>query len=504
MSNALHSEIKALAGTNPAAYLSIDFVQTLAINKMLLSIAKVQGVEIPSGQQLLSATLDSATFSAPPSTSARFVKPATSLPNQVGLALSSTLTVVVSVFVKGDKAKLISTVTVVVTDLVIAGSYESNTITFEGVDFSPKANVLRDPLADQRLKAAGIDPLEAARVEGLIAYSAVNNALSSSLAQRKTILLSESFPTFDFGAIAQLVPLDAGRFLGIIPSAFIRNDSAVCKCATNSDIPTSGSSNTITVPPNPTVGTKLGGVTIGGPLPQHIDPLKDLGIRHPGTGVAGVYLPKRGYNDLTVHVMPAIAVHASDNGFIGFNAYGTVAFSGFRVALDAAKGGIIVGIDMEISIQVICTLDIGCGLRLPIGYAIIQPASGSNANLEMGFYPAVDPTGTLKLRGVLQKVDMGQYVAVIIGIGTALKIIGVTAWIGFLIDVVLSAIVSYKLPIVLRDEVVKYLAQNEWKLLSFGETLFTTYGPRVRRLTAPFDVDGDTLLASIGFSTDVA
>ena len=132
----------------------------------------MQGVEIPSGQQLLSANLVSATFATPPSKSARFIKNANSLPNQIGLALSTDLTVIVSVFVKGDATKLISTVTVVVSNIVVLGSYGSNSLVVEGVDFSPKPTVVRDPAADQRLKAAGIDPLEAARIEGPVRVQA--------------------------------------------------------------------------------------------------------------------------------------------------------------------------------------------------------------------------------------------------------------------------------------------------------------------------------------------
>jgi hypothetical protein len=78
----------------------------------------------------------------------------------------------------------------------------------------------------------------------------------------------------------------------------------------------------------------------------------------------------------------------------------------------------------------------------------------------------------------------------------AIRALGVTAWIGFLVDVVLSAIVSNKLPIVLRDEVKKYLGQNQWVLMNLGETLSDTYGSG-GRFAAPFDVDTNTILASI-------
>jgi hypothetical protein len=139
-------------------------------------------------------------------------------------------------------------------------------------------------------------------------------------------------------------------------------------------------------------------------MPQNLDPLKDLGRRYQGSGVAGVYLPKSASHGLVVQAMPAIVVHASDDGFIGFDARATVGFSGFHMTLDATKGGIVLSVAMDISVQAVCTLDMGCGLRLPIGYAIIRPDTGSNAKLEIGFYPAVDQSGTVKLKSMLQNV----------------------------------------------------------------------------------------------------
>jgi hypothetical protein len=497
MATALHTEIKSLAGANPAAYLSIELLNTLTIRRFLIAINKITGAEIPAGgsKRPLSASLDSATFKTPPLSSARLTK-YSSDPHQIGLELNSELTVTVKVFVKGDKTKLVSTVTVVVSDLMILGTYSRNTVSFEGLNSTAVSVVTRDKDADKVLASAGIDPLEAARVEGLIAYSAINSSINAFLAQRQEVSLSDLFPSFDFGTAANLVPLDSGRSLGIIPSEFTGVESAACRCASGSDLGVSQSSNTITVPSNPKAGTVLGGVVIGGPVAEKVDPLRDLGRRYEGSGAAGVYLPKVAYSGLTVQAMPAISVKASDNGFIGFDADATVGFSGIAVSLDAKNGGVIVSVNMDIEVHATCTLDMGCGIRLPIGYAIINPVSGSNANLKMGFYPTVDQSGTVKLKGVLQYVDMGTFVAVIVGVGTALEIIGVTAWIGFLIDVVLSAIVSHNLPSILRDEVKKYLGQNEWILLHLGDMLKATY-PGPTAMAATFDVDVDSLLASI-------
>ncbi|MFZ6769304.1 hypothetical protein ACO0LM_19825 [Undibacterium sp. Di26W] len=137
------------------------------------------------------------------------------------------------------------------------------------------------------------------------------------------------------------------------------------------------------------------------------------------------------------------------------------------------------------------------GLRLPIGWAIFSPANGSKAHIQLGFYPAVDSTGVVKLKSTLKKSDMGSYVAVVIGVGTALEIFGVTAWIGFLIDVVLAGILSNGLPIQLKKEIGKYMGDKEWKLFDAAPILDPRAYPD---FFSPFYTTPTSLLT--GFSYD--
>ena len=111
----------------------------------------------------------------------------------------------------------------------------------------------------------------------------------------------------------------------------------------------------------------------------------------------------------------------------------------------------------------------------------------------MGFYPSVGKDVVLSLKSTLKKADMGSYVAVVIGIGTALKLLGVTAWIRFLIDVVLATMLSVGLPVALKKEVKKYLGSKEWKLLDGLQVANSSGGWYPN---APFDVTPDSLLAS--------
>jgi hypothetical protein len=64
-------------------------------------------------------------------------------------------------------------------------------------------------------------------------------------------------------------------------------------------------------------------VNTGGPSPENKDPLKDFGRRSADTeGIAGLYIPQGFASELTIDVMPAAKIVASDDGTIGFQAEG--------------------------------------------------------------------------------------------------------------------------------------------------------------------------------------
>lgn len=195
--------------------------------------------------------------------------------------------------------------------------------------------------------------------------------------------------------------------------------------------------------------------------------------------------------------MPAIKITASDNGWIGFRAEASVGFKNFRLDFDIVKGGITVDIDLDISVSAYCDMEVFKGVRLPIGWAIVMPANGTpTASIKLGFYPSVDSNGTVKLKSTLIRSDMGTYVAVVIGIGTALKLLGVTAWIGFLVDVVLAAILSNGLPIALKKAIREQMSNGEWKLI---DGLPVSDSKHKLFPAAPFNARADSLLASVRF-----
>jgi hypothetical protein len=301
------------------------------------------------------------------------------------------------------------------------------------------------------------------------------------------------FPVVDFGTTIKLAILQGGRALGIIPTETVTiSKLSHCDCAEGPELGHTQTTIVNTAPANPVPNDKLAQVTIGGPVAENKDPLTDFGPRFPNRdGVAGLYIPLDFARSLTVEAMPAVKIKASDNGTIGYQAEANVGFKGFHVSFDVAGGGILLDIDLDISVSAYCDFEVFKGLRLPIGWAVIMPTSA--ASVRLGFYPSVTKNGVVKLKSTLKKADMGSYVAVVIGIGTALKFLGVTSWIGFLIDVVLATILSVGLPIALKREIGKYLGNKEWKLI---DGLPLSNPNKGWWVSAPFDATQNSLLAS--------
>jgi hypothetical protein len=496
----LPDELAKLAKDQPAAYLSVDFFNTIVFSRFAEAIKRITAVEFFLGSQhLLATAISKADFSGTAGATADIhADPSDPKHQHIALLLRSALNIEALIYIKGDKSKLISAVSVVISQVAVRGSYKDNQLLFNGVDFKTTVKITPGPDPEQTMRDGGItDVREGTRIEGLVAYGAVPEVITNTLGQSHVVNLAELFPSINLGAEAALYPIQNFKKLAIVPASFEINQAAICSCTPGVPLSVQSTSGTLTAPANPHNGDSLGQIKIGGPIAQNIDPLKDLGNRFKSNrGFVGLYMPQKTYEGLTVQVLPAIEIVAQDNGFIGFDARATVGFSKPAVALDAAGGGITLAFDLDISVQAYCTMDIMC-VRVPIGHAIILPAPGSKAHLKMGFYPAIDADGTVKLKAILQECDMGSYIATIVGIGTALEILGVTAFIGFLIDVVLSAIVSAKLPGALKDEISKYLGNNEWTLLHFGDLIKSTWPQYFPNLEVEYAVGQNYIVASV-------
>ncbi|BEV05030.1 hypothetical protein [Chryseobacterium gambrini] len=491
-------ELQDLSINNPAGYISKDLFSHFTLNKLIDVGNRMKGIEIVAGNGQLSTSLRNIIWSSPRPSTSLVPSRSSAFPDiTVDLLISPSFEVVFDIFIKNNPAAKISEVILKFDNVRAKMRAENNTIIFEGSDFDFQRNIIRLPDAEILLTNNNIDPLEASHVEGHLGYGVVSQAVSASISKRHEISLETVFPFLNFGKSIKLAILQSGKFLGIIPTETVTlNSSASCKCSDGNELLLSNTDLTkINIPSDVTPNDNLGEVIIGGPVAENKNPLTDFGQRLKGDGEIGTYIPLSFAEKMVGDPMPSITFPAQDDsGVIGYNARATVAFKDPKITFDLIGGGILLDVDLDINISAYCDFEIFKGLRLPIGWAVIIPTK--KGSIQMGFYPSVDQSGTLKLKGTLNKSDMGKYAAVVIGVGTALKMLGVTSWLGFLIDVVLSGILSHGLPIKLKKEISKYMANREWKLIDGLPVLDLTKKIFPR---APFDVDTNSLLASVDF-----
>ena len=494
----IHYELQQYADKLPAAYLTLTPLQIVSVQRLETSYAILIDKPIPVGTALLSAILKSVTFVG--AGGPTLEKGAASGQHEISFKLNRKLKVDIDIVVSSDHQKKISTVHFEFVDIALGLSAAGNVLALEGVEFAYTQSIKREQDADKILDDEGIDKLEAARVEGHIAYGVVASSLTRSLGQRHEFDLEELFPAINFGDVIELVSLDGGGAVGIIPrGSFSINEKAACDCGAGTELELDEGDIVTNIPPNPQPGDAVADVTLGGPTPENINPLTDLGPRFQGIGRVGLYLPRLMAEKLLVRALPSISVVASDNGFIGFRAVATVLFSDLKLAFDASKGGIIVSVEMEFDAYFEVTVDLGSGNRATVGHGFVNPLGPSR--VEMGFYPTINPSGEIKLRGVLNDVVISKFRVVIVAwttwLGWAFGAIG--AFVGFVIDVVLSFVFAHNLPFKLRDAVRDYIGTNEWLLLRLGDIIGKDNPTKNQKPAALFDVTGDSILCSYDY-----
>jgi len=348
----IHQELAALSGTNPAGYISLRPFAKLTLERLNKTVSLLMGKEIPAGTGVLSTALSAVNWTAP--ATAEFSAPTSPIfPGlEVDILIPQSFEVILDIFLSGSPGSIISRVVVEISDARAHNRASNNILILEGSDFKSAKRVERDPGADAILAASKIDPLEAARVEGHLAYGVVSQAITLSLSKRSELSLASIFPVVDFGSAIKLVVLLDGRALGIIPTGTVtlrKNDHCDCK-----DGPDLDHSNTTILDKslaNPGVNDEFASVVIGGPIAENKNPLTDFGARTPNSdGISGLYIPLDFARTLTVDVMPSVKIKASDNGTIGYQAEANVGFKNFKVSFDVIGGGILLDIELDISI----------------------------------------------------------------------------------------------------------------------------------------------------------
>jgi hypothetical protein len=490
----IHDELARASGQNPAGYIATTCFARLTLQRLLAAAKLMTGKYVRTDVKGLTARFHAMTWATPPS--ALLMLPVKSkFPDlEVDVLITSNFEVDFDIVLSGAPSNVISEVKMSISNARVHVRAENNSLIIEGADFSSVRTISRKA-ADDVLNAAKIDLKDAAHIEGHIGYGVASQAVADTLGQRYEIPLSTVFPSVDFGSKIKLKILSGGMALGIIPTETVRIvSSAHCPCKDGPELDWTNTDVTATNPPEVVPNTVFGRVKVGGPVADKKDPLTAFGPRPAKLdGMIGLYVPRDFAHDLTVEVMPSIKITASDNGTIGFKAEGDVGFKNLRVSFDQIGGGILLDIDLDISVTAECDFNLFRGLRIPIAWGLVQPAPNSKATVQLGFYPSVTNFRSVQLKSTLRRADMGSYVATLLGVGDALDIFGVPAILGFLIDAVLSAVVSSQLPGQLSKEISSYLGSHEWKLIDGA----IVSDPTLKASSAaPFDVTPTSLLAS--------
>ncbi|PDT02072.1 hypothetical protein CO666_22345 [Rhizobium chutanense] len=410
--------------------------------------------------------------------------------NKIAVFLDTTATIAVEVFQADAPANVLSTIRFSLSEIRIPIAYQNNKILLSQPEYSIKVD-------EFKRANPGNNDIELARMEGVIGYSVVPKAIANILSQPVAYDLSILFPSIHFGSNAKLFAVNKGKAVGIVTEFRMNEGHLPCLC----DGPDIG------LKPPPVFqddsqgkgeGDTIGAGGLSTPIPERKDPHKDFGLRPNGSGVAGLYISRKTASAITRIDRAAkdINLSVSDNGFIGFTADATVSFGEASLSFDTAGGGIFVDQDIAVTVKVAVTQDL-CFARIPIGggLAFCSPLH-PNPNVRLGFYPAVDQQGTVKLRGTLVSID-DLNLTLVAGTIYDLMDFGIGFLAEFIGKNVLNNILADKLGSAIRNKLKEQISSSQWDLVDGVPVVVRN---DVRRIfSAPYDVGPNSLLISFDY-----
>jgi len=368
-------------------------------------------------------------------------------------------------------------------------------------EFIPTLTRVSDKELEAILVKHQLDRDDVARVEGLVAYSAIQTLITSSLNKGHEISLSKLFPGIKLKGLIDAEVLgptnQSNSTLCIFPhDGFGSTPDLSCECSDIGD--GMGDLDPGTISDNRDTGTTdpAGSITIG--LPRVPNPSDvELGRRDQGVGDVGIYFPQSEIQSFGSDAYPGVVVKARDNGFIGWRATASAAFSKSSVRLDDRRGAIVVELVFEVEVSGKVHVDLGkLGKQTICNFDADQKR---DSKLVVAFIPVI-ARGQVSLKPVIELLKCGNFdVEVNIGKLTGTPFGTKGAVIGFIVDEILSHNITMKLPRKIRKEIRKYMAKNAFRLIDADEwvDLIPQNNPRVQLpLYALHSSIEDTLLVS--------
>jgi hypothetical protein len=449
----VHSEIKAIARDKAAVFIATALLRSFLERGLLLSLRNYLKRPIASPVGALSVTLTQCSYN-PANAQYSLTSPS---PNNLQIVLGTSFTALFTIHPTADPAAPLSQVSVTVSSVAADIRISASALLMSSSDQKLTTILTPDPNRDATIKKLNLDPTEVTRVEGLLLYGVIPKVVSSSFSNGEPVNFKEVFPTLRFsGPVDTHIIIDG---IAIVPGAGVGlDDTPVCKCSVH--LPDFGT----TINKSPANGAAEVDFKIP-PLPKP----GDLGRRtDKKTGFAAVYLPQKYYTQMVASPRPAITQPFGNNGFIGWDGGYTIGFGLPAVTIDPPSLSILVKLELLISVDVQVTMDIPCVGRRPIGVAVARNTSGTST-VSIRYYFVTDAAGKLQIKPHVEDISIYPFTVFVVTFSAWLSYFGpVAAFVGFVIDVILAAVIAHNIPIELRHAIEEQAGSGAWPLVDLS------------------------------------
>lgn len=459
---AVYPEISLWAGQDAAVYIGAKSFSNLALASFRNSLSASLGQVITLAAVPYAVRLDSAVVSGGGGPTellfnARNKDVFLKAPDDLILTFS------LGVFEQGSLAAVLTTLTLEIRNLEFEVTVSADKLSCTAGSAETRPAFKRADDFDALVNKYGLDLDTVTRIEGMLLYGGLATTIAKSVSTPQAIDLSRLFPGVRFvGAITFLISSDS-RFLFLKPAQGFAKSPDICECADIGDGIGPVDPGTITPIPVPNDPGKdsVGTIGIGGPKPVTPTPAM-LGLRRPGEGDAGFYMPNKVAQKVTIDgPFPGFRVDLSDNGFIGWKAVGFVDFDprGFKFEPDPAHGRIYITLTFRVECYGSVHVDLGkLGKIRVTNFSAEQAKPGANF-VKIGVYLVLGTKGVY-LKPILEDADFGKFdVFLTLGTLVGTPFGGWGAVIGFIFDKILGELIAMQIPVHLNLAIREAMAK---------------------------------------------
>jgi hypothetical protein len=465
MTSALHTEIAAIAGEDPALHIgNIVFVKLItqrladALKKFLGQYQPYPG---PGGKTqigLKSCSYDNATAVWDVNV------PGGGRAGEFLIKANNGFTAEFLVSKNGDANIDLFVAKVTVQNIITPGQVSIDKILIGDVQLDLQINLSPSPNRAANLALIGMSENEAIRLEGLIEGAVAPSAIYKIFRGAPAIDIKSLTPIIEFQGITELAEVGGGLLI-IARDGWRLNEDARCPCG--------ASTPEIVITQEPPIPNGGAGDTTGGIVSLNVAiPPANMGVPQESAAAAdiSIFMPQKTVDLVTAGPYPAITGYVEDNGFIGYSFDYTVAFRKTEVSLTDGRAFLVVSLGVYFNGYGNITVDVPCIGRQAAGRAWMTNKHGIST-LDIGVNPIIRPDGKFGLEAQLLKLDLAPFeVDVVTVAASLLSYFGPWGTIaGFVFDRVLGQIIAQKLPNQLRQSTKDSLGKQNWTLIDLSK-----------------------------------